>query len=176
MSLSAVDVARLRPAGVLPRGLRWLHTVLPISAATLASRVGPLLWDCPEMRAFVAGCPQVGRVLRPLARMAGLTVPEYLALPQRKRVRKQDAVGLSAEDAAALGRLTARFPDTAPARSAKRVLRRMYAGLPVNVKRMSAVALGYFLHPPRDGNCPPPEVGYGGRWRPLPKDYVPPRE
>jgi hypothetical protein len=50
----------------------------------------------------------------------------------------------------------------------------MFEGKPVNLKRLSAVAYGYVLHPPRDGNCPPPEIGYGGRSFPsLPKDYVP---
>ena len=38
-------------------------------------------------------------------------------------------------------------------------------------------AFGYVLHWPRDGNCPPPEIGYGGRAFPnTPKDYVPPRD
>ena len=41
----------------------------------------------------------------------------------------------------------------------------MFAALPVNLDRLSAVARGYFVHPPRDDNCPPPEIGYGGRWR-----------
>ena len=78
--------------------------------------------------------------------------------------------------ARALGRLTARFSDAPLARSAKRALRRMFAGLPVRLERMSAVARGYFVHPPRDDNCPPPEIGYGGRWRPLWNDYVPGKE
>ena len=104
----------------------------------------------------------------------GLKPPEWLALP--KRPRKPRALQLSEKDEAELARLTARFPDTPPARSAKRALRRMFAGLPVNLDRMSAVARGYFVHPPRDGNCPPPEIGYGGRLRPLPKDYAPPRD
>jgi len=171
-ALAAQDAARERPASVLPRAFRWLQRMLPISAGTLAAGVDSIMWNYPEMKAFAADCPQVGRILRPLARMAGLEVPEYLALP--KRMRKKRALRLSAEDEAELGRLTARFPDTPPARSAKRALRRMFAGLRVNLDRMSAVARGYVVHPPRDDNCPPPEIGYGGRRRPLPKDYKPP--
>ena len=46
----------------------------------------------------------------------------------------------------------------------------------IDLAKFSAVALGWFLHPPRDGNCPPPKIGYGGRLRPLPKDYKPPKD
>ena len=166
------DRARLRPVSVLPRTVRWLQAMLPISAATLAGGVGSLLWNEPEMREFVAACPQAGKILRPLCAMAGLTAPDWLALPPREHRRR--APLLSERDEAGLARLTARFPDTPPARAAKRALRRMFAGLPVNLQRMSAVARGYFVHPPRDDNCPPPEIGYGGRWRRPPRDYKPP--
>jgi hypothetical protein len=170
-----MDRARLRPMSVLPRAFRWLQKMLPISAGALASGVESVVWNHPEIREFVSACPQAARILRPLCTMAGLEAPEWLALPKRPRVRK-DALRLSEEDEAELGRLTARFPDTPPARCAKRALRRMFAGLPVNMERMSAVARGYVVHPPRDDNCPPPEIGYGGRRRPLPKDYKPPRD
>ena len=121
------------------------------------------------MKAFAAACPQVGRDLRPLCRMVGLRVPDYLALPKRVRRPAQEPA-LSEEDEAKLARMTARFPDTPPARAAKRALRRGFAGLPVDVKKLSAVAYGYFIHPPRDEHCPSPEIGYGGRsFGPLPK-------
>jgi len=170
--VAAQDAARERPASVLPRAFRWLQKMLPISAGTLAAGVDSIMWNYPEMKQFAADCPQVGRILRPLARMAGLKVPDYVALPKRKR--KKRALRLSDEHEAELARLTARFPDTPPARSAKRALRRMFAGLPVNWDGLSAVARGYVVHPPRDENCPPPEIGYGGRRRPLPTDYKPP--
>jgi hypothetical protein len=173
---ASMDRARLRPMSVLPRAFRWLQKMLPVSAGTLASGVESVVWNHPEIKEFVSACPQAARVLRPLCTMAGLKAPEWLALPKRWRARKKDALGLSEADEAELGRLTARFPDTAAARSAKHALRRMFAGLPVNLERMSAVARGYFVHPPRDDNCPPPEIGYGGRRRPLPKDYKPPRD
>ena len=49
-------------------------------------------------------------------------------------------------------------------------------GKPIDPRKIGAVAFGYVLHWPRDGNCPPPEVGYGGRWRRPPKDYKPPKD
>jgi hypothetical protein len=149
--------------------------MLPGGAGALTGGVDSLLHNFPEMKAFAAECPQVGRLLRPICRMAGIKPPDYLALPKRKRARTGGAsLRLPEADEDELRRLTARFPDTPAARSAKRALRRMFAGLPVDVTRLSAVALGYFLHPPRDGNCPPPEIGYGRRrWRP-PKDYLRP--
>jgi hypothetical protein len=73
----------LRPASLLPRAFRWLQRMLPSGAGVLASGVDGLLVNYPETKQFVAECPQVGRVLRPLAIMAGLQVPEWLALPKR---------------------------------------------------------------------------------------------
>ena len=49
-------------------------------------------------------------------------------------------------------------------------------GKPIDPTKIGAVAYGYVLHWPRDGNCPPPEIGYGGRWRRPPKDYKPPED
>ncbi len=136
-----------------------------------------LLLNFPEMQAFAAEAPQVGRLLRPICKMAGMQLPDYLALPKRKRVRKKkEAPRLSEADEAELRRITARFPDTPPARAAKRVWRRMFEGKPVDLTKLSATALGYVMHPPRDDNCPPPEIGYGGRRPRLPKDYVPPQD
>jgi hypothetical protein len=49
-------------------------------------------------------------------------------------------------------------------------------GKPIDPTKIGAVAFGYTLHWPRDGNCPPPEIGYGGRRRRPPKDYRPPKD
>ena len=49
-------------------------------------------------------------------------------------------------------------------------------GKPIDPRKIGSVAYGYVLHWPRDGNCPPPEIGYGGRWRRPPKDYKPPQD
>ena len=64
-----------------------------------------------------------------------------------------------------------------PREQAEDAMRRSEAsGKPIDVKKFEAEANGWFLHPPRDGNCPPPKIGYGGRLRPLPKDYKPPKD
>ena len=50
------------------------------------------------------------------------------------------------------------------------------SGKAIDVRRFSAEAYGWLVHPPRDGNCPPPKIGYAGRRRRPPKDYVPPKD
>jgi len=50
------------------------------------------------------------------------------------------------------------------------------SGKPIDVRKFSAEAYGWLVHPPRDGNCPPPKIGYAGRRRRPPKDYVPPQD
>ena len=65
-----------------------------------------------------------------------------------------------------------------PAREqAEDAMRRSEAsGKPIDVKKFSPWANGWFMHWPRDGNCPPPKIGYAGRRRKPPKDYKPPKE
>jgi hypothetical protein len=97
------------------------------------------------MKAIIATAPQVGRILRPLCHMFGPEAPAGLRLP--KRVRKRWALPtlrLSEADEAKLARMTARFPDTPPARAAKRALRRMFAGKPVDVRRLFGGGGGLF--------------------------------
>jgi hypothetical protein len=174
---ASMDRANRRPASVLPRTFRWLQQMLPSSAAVLAGGVYSLLSNFPEMQAFAAACPQVARMLRPICTMAGLKPPEWLALPKRERVRKKRAPQLSEADEEELRRITARFPDNPAGRSAKRVWRRVFEGKPVDLTKLSPEALGLCLHPPRDDNCPPAKIGYGGRsFGPLPKDYVRPKD
>jgi hypothetical protein len=74
-----------RPASVLPRTFAWLPKMLPWSGGALLGGVESLLCNFPEMKAFAAQCPQVRRILRPICRMAGMKVPEWLALPRRRR-------------------------------------------------------------------------------------------
>ena len=161
-----------------------------------------LAWEDPEMAELFAAAPQVGRVLRPLAHMIGATLPAWLKLPKRVRVRKQDTsprpTGSSpvaslphsgegeetGRHAAAASRLRdARSAMIVPNRrlpareQAEDAMRRSEAsGKPIDLRKFSPAAFGHWAHPPRDGNCPPPEIGYGGRLRPLPKDYRPPRD
>jgi len=68
-----------RAASLLPRAFAWLHKMLPLSAGTLGSYMESLVHSHPEMQAFVAEVPQVGRMLRPICKMAGVKLPEYLA-------------------------------------------------------------------------------------------------
>jgi hypothetical protein len=161
---------------VLPTRFGWLKSLLSVEAQGHLAAFSTVIED-PEMKAIIAAAPQVGRIIRPLCHFLGIDTPPELVLPKRRRgpgLRRPRAASprLREDDEAELARMTARFPDTPPARSAKRALRRMFAGLKVDVTKLSAVAYGYFVHPPRDGNCPPPEIGYGGRSLPkLPKDY-----
>jgi hypothetical protein len=59
-----------------------------------------------------------------------------------------------------------------PREQAEAAMQRSLAtGEPIDPGKLSPVAYGYFLHPPRDGPCPPPEIGYGGRVRWLPRGH-----
>ena len=145
----------------------------PACAGTLCLAV-----EDPEMAEFFSAAPQVGRILRPLAEMIGAPLPAWLKLP--KRVRKP---GLR-RDAAAASRLRdARAEMIVPNRrlpareQAEDAMRRSDAsGKAIDVKGFTAEANGWFMHWPRDGNCPPPKIGYAGRRRRLPKDYEPPKD
>ncbi len=71
-------------AGVkLPRRRAWLLHLCPHATLGITT-VEQMLAD-PEIAALVAAAPQAGRLLRPLARMYGLDLPEYLRLPKRPR-------------------------------------------------------------------------------------------
>ena len=179
---------REKPAwSVLPRRFGWLRALLRPQSQGPVIAFHYMLEE-PEMKAIVAGAPrEVGRILRPFCHLLGIETPAVLVLPKRIRKRgtsprpsprggEGDGSRLSERDEAELARMTARFPDTPAARAAKRAIRRsMATGEPVDPRKMSAAALGYVLHPPRDGNCPLPEIGYGGRvFPPLPKGYVRP--
>jgi len=161
---------KARAADPFPRTFAWLYRLLLAHSPPFTGRLEHLVWNEPAMAELYRAAPQAGRILRPFCHMLGVKLPDYLKLPQRVRRKKATSPRLPPHP------LAARFPDTPAARSAARALARMQAGLPVDVRRLSSVAFGYFVHPPRDANCPPPEIGYGrGRWRP-PKDYKPPED
>ena len=67
-----------------------------------------------------------------------------------------------------------RLPAREQAEDAMR--RSLASGKPIDLRKFSAEANGWFLHTPRDDNCPPPKIGYAGRRRRPPKDYNPPRD
>lgn len=83
-----------RAQGVrLPGGRGWLVRVLGHEAAASASQLQHLLND-PEMQAMLVALPAVGRVLRPVCRMlgvtevAGLAAPAVAPKPRRVRTRR----------------------------------------------------------------------------------------
>ena len=138
-------------------------------------------WEEPEMAEFYAAAPQLGRILRPLAHMIGAPVPVWLRLPKRVRVRRSakqrwaEAHHTALRDErSALIVPNRRLP---PREQAEDAIRRSEAsGKPIDLKKFEPEAYGWFVHPPRDGNCPPPKIGYAGRRRRPPKDYEPPRD
>ena len=184
--------ARVLPGwSVLPRTYGWLKTLLLPETRNWVDAFNCLLLNDPEMKALYAAAPQVGRILRPFCHFLGIGLPEELRLPKRERVRRSDLSPrpVPVEQWWAEAHPTAhptalrdersemivpnrRLP---PREQAEDAVRRSEArGKPIDLRRFTPAALGWFLHPPRDANCPPPEIGYGGRWRPLPKDYKPP--
>jgi hypothetical protein len=181
---------------VLPRRFGWLKSLLLPESQGYVTSFNWLLVDNAEMQAVIAAAPeQVGRVLRPFCHLLGLAVPAELRLVKRVRKdrtspRPSPHSGEGEEESTptpALPRLAgegANGGDRAM-RQRRRTPREVArdaidkserTGKPIDPRKIGAVAYGYFLHWPRDGNCPPPEIGYGGRSRPLPKDYRPPKD
>ena len=80
--------ARVRPVR-LPSRHGWLVRALGWEAAGYGSQLAALLAE-PGMQAVLAALPGTGRILRPLCRMLGMTVPPVVARPKparKKRVR-----------------------------------------------------------------------------------------
>ena len=63
----------------LPRGAAWLIRAVP-AAASAAGQLEALLAD-PATRTLIEAAPQIGRTLRPLCRMLGVSLPPALRLP-----------------------------------------------------------------------------------------------
>ena len=164
--------------GVLPRRFGWLKSLFSLESVYHVNAFYPLIHEDAEMQAVIAAAPgPSGRALRPFCHLLGLPVPEALRLPKRAR-----DPGLRRRRAAAASRLrderseliipNRRLP---PREQVEDAVRRSETyGKPIDVKKFTPAAYGQFVHPPRDGNCPPVEIGYGGRRRPPPKDYKPP--
>jgi len=166
--------------GKLPRGFGWLGRLLPTVERTAFL---PLVND-PEMRAIFERAPQVGRILRPWCQVFGLEMPEWLRLPKRVRARRSGLNGAAGAVAPPSpspikgeGEVVTKRRRRTPREVAADAIRESErTGKPIDPKKIGAVAFGYTLHWPRDGNCPPPEIGYGGRRRKPPKDYRPPKD
>jgi hypothetical protein len=184
-----------RAGWAFPRGRGWVVRLLaPVTGQQCVGTLC-LAWEDPEMAEFFAVAPQVGKILRPLAGMIGAPLPAWLKLPKRARIRKEDTSprpsprsGEGGEmghlRAAAASRLrddrgemivpNRRLPAREQAEDAMR--RSEASGKPIDLAKFKPEAFGWWAHPPRDGNCPPPKIGYGGRRRRPPKDYEPPRD
>ena len=108
--------------------------------------------------------------------MIGARVPEWLQLPKRVRVRRKDASRRSALRDARSEMIVPNRRLPAKEQAEDAVRRSEASGKPIDVRRFSAEAYGWLVHPPRDGNCPPRKIGYAGRRRRPPKDYVPPKD
>jgi hypothetical protein len=168
---------REKTAWGFPRGRGWISRLLaPVTGPHCVGTLCLALED-PEMAVFFAAAPQLGRILRPLAHMIGAPLPQWLQLPKRARkpgLRRQAAASRLRDARGEMIVPNRRLPAREQAEDAVR--RSEASGKPIDLRKFSAEANGWFLHPPRDRNCPPPKIGYGGgRWRP-PKDYKPPRD
>ena len=174
---------------MLPRRFGWLKSLILPDRQWCVTQFNCVLYDNAEMQAVIAAAPgQIGRVLRPFCHFLGLEVPAALRLP--RRVRKKDASPPSTvpgkqwwAEAHPTARRDARSEMIVPNRrlpakeQAEDAVRRSEAsGKPIDVRRFSAEAYGWLVHPPRDGNCPPRKIGYAGRRRRPPKDYKPPQD
>ena len=173
-----IQIAGAGWRSVLPRRFGWLKSLILPDRQWCVTQFNCVLYDNAEMQAVIAAAPgQIGRVLRPFCHFLGLEVPAELRLPRRRRgsrahppPRPSPASGEGELAGPVRRRRTPReVAEAAIARSER-------TGKPIDPRKIGAVAYGYVLHWPRDGNCPPPEVGYGGRWRRPPKDYKPPRD
>ena len=165
-----------RAAWPFPRARGWLVRQLAPSTGPQCVGTLCLAWEDAEMREFYAAAPQLGRILRPLAQMIGAPLPAWLKLPKRARKpglrRHTAATSRLRDERSELIVPNRRLPAREQAEDAVR--RSETFGKPINLRLFTAEALGWFLHPPRDGNCPPPKIGYAGRRRRPPKDYRPP--
>jgi hypothetical protein len=163
---------------VLPRTFGWLKSLLLPDRQYCVNAFNLLLIDDAEMQTVIAAAPvQIGRVLRPFCHFLGLEVPAGLRLAKRRRVRAKDTSPRPSPHSGE-GEVVAVHRKRRAAREIAEALmaRSERTGKPVDIRKVSSVVWGYIVHTPRDGNCPPPEIGYGGRrWRP-PKDYQPPRD
>ena len=65
----------------LPRGKKWLVRLMRMEAAAAGSQLRHLL-DQPDMRALAAADPRMGRLLRPLCHMLGVTPTPEIAAPR----------------------------------------------------------------------------------------------
>ena len=161
---------------MLPRRFGWLKSLILPESRHCIDAFNWLLYGNEEMKEVMAAAPaQIGRVLRPFCHFLGLEVPAELRLPRRRRVRRNDTSPRPSPQGGEGANGADRARRRTPREVAADALRwSEQTGKAIDPRKIGAVAYGYVLHWPRDGNCPPPEIGYGGRWRRPPRDYKPP--
>jgi hypothetical protein len=83
--MAAADLQLLGAPVALPTRFGWLQKMVP-AAHMGAGYLDYMLQETDsETRALVAAAPQAGRILRPLCRILGTPIPDWLALPKRPR-------------------------------------------------------------------------------------------
>jgi hypothetical protein len=88
--VAGAEPSKPRAPNPLPRGFNWLNHLLPgtsdiaAAAATAASQLYHLLRD-PEIAARISADPGLGRAIRPLCHMLGLTPPAALRTKPPRR-------------------------------------------------------------------------------------------
>jgi hypothetical protein len=130
----------------------------------------PVMFQPPLPRG--AAAPQAGRILRPFCQILGLELPPELALPKRVRVREGNPSPLPSPTRGEGEEKRTGRPATPREQAEAAVRRSLATGKPIDLTKLSRVAYGYLVHPPRGGGSPPPEIGYA-RPRRLPRDYRP---
>ena len=83
------------PKPRLPATAGWIGARIA-DAAPCAGTIEFMLHNTPQMQDFVRAAPQAGRLLRPLCRMLGIIMPDWLRRPAR--VRKAPAPRPAAPD------------------------------------------------------------------------------
>ena len=88
---ASARVATVTPKLRLPSGKAWLVRALGWEAAGYGSQLETVLGE-PEMQTLLASIPTLGRILRPVCRMLGVTtlniMPKTLKPPAATRLRR----------------------------------------------------------------------------------------
>jgi hypothetical protein len=74
---------------VPPRQFGWLVTWTPEADPRAFDQMEWMLAQL-DMQELIAAAPQMGRVLRPLCRMLGVSLPAALRPPRRARARRAE--------------------------------------------------------------------------------------
>ena len=104
----------------VPSAFAWLRRIIPdTSGGTPLAGFGGGWLDyfvnTPRMQPLIAAAPdRVGRILRPIARMLGTTLPAALQLPPRKRARRAQPEARSEAESATPRRSRTRSRRAAP--------------------------------------------------------------